>query len=144
MLVPQTAEYALRALAYLATLDSGEGIKARDLSVQTSIPLHYLWKIMRRLVLAGLVDSKKGHGGGFSLSRAREEVTIRMVLVALECEPDPTRCAFGWDECNPGNPCPLHPAWSRLNQQFEEWMSSTSLADLGPWNPLNTRTGDGT
>ena len=54
MLLPQTAEYALRAMAWLATIPQDEPVRARDLSQATGIPPHYLSKVLRRLVLADL------------------------------------------------------------------------------------------
>lgn len=130
MLIPQTVEYALRALAHLATLARGESVKAQELAEATNVPLPYLWKIMRRLVLAQLVESHKGHGGGFALLRRAASINIQAVLVALDCDPATDRCAFGWETCDPDNPCLLHPAWSVLNAQFRAWAGSTTLADL--------------
>ena len=57
MLFSQTGEYALRAMASLAISGSRASVPARDLSEQTGIPAHYLSKILRRLVLAGLLES---------------------------------------------------------------------------------------
>jgi len=68
MLLSQTAEYALRAMAWLATVSGDEPVRAVDLSSATGIPTHYLSKVLRRLVLANLLESQKGQGGGFSLS----------------------------------------------------------------------------
>ncbi|MBW2295571.1 MAG: Rrf2 family transcriptional regulator, partial [Deltaproteobacteria bacterium] len=68
MVLSQTAEYALRAMAWLATAPTREPVRAKDLSVATGIPSHYLSKVMRRLVLAGLLISQKGQGGGFLLA----------------------------------------------------------------------------
>src|SRR5690606_3193252 len=50
-----TAEYALRAMTMLALEAGGGAINARDLSGKTRVPVHYLNKIMNRLVEAGLV-----------------------------------------------------------------------------------------
>ena len=130
MELTQTAEYALRAMAYLALLDGSARAPALDLSRGTGIPAAYLSKVMRRLVLAGLVTSQKGHGGGFSLARAPAKVRFSDILAAAGYDLLPDRCAFGWGRCNPTHPCPLHPAWSRLNEQFNGWASTTTLDDL--------------
>jgi alkaline phosphatase D len=60
----QTAEYALRAMAWLALRSPHEPVLARELSQGTQIPAQYLSKILRRLVLAGMLESRKGRGGG--------------------------------------------------------------------------------
>ena len=130
MYLPQTTEYALRAMTYMANLPAGTAVRARDLSKATSIPSHYLSKILRRLVLADLLESQRGHGGGFSLSREPAEIRFLDVLIALDFRPDPTHCAFGWGTCDANKPCPLHGVWSRLNHLFCEWATNTTLADV--------------
>lgn len=130
MRLTQTAEYALRAMAYLANLPAGEAIRARDLAVPTNVPPHYLSKLMRRLVVAGLIHSQKGHGGGFTLARPPEEISLQQVLSAADVELVDDQCAFGWARCNSAIPCPLHPAWSRLKDACLHWARDTTLADL--------------
>ena len=130
MVLSQTAQYALRAMAWLTTLPSGEPIRVKDLSNATSIPSHYLSKVMRRLVLAGLVTSQKGQGGGFLLAKPPDEIPFIAILTAVDAYANDGSCAFGWGQCDSVHPCPLHDSWSRLNEQFEAWAKGTTLADL--------------
>lgn len=130
MFLTQTAEYALRAMAHLALLENGEPIRAAELSRATGIPVHYLSKIMRRMVLAGLVASQKGHGGGFVLGRPAAEIRFSDVLTAVGVEPEPDRCAFGWGRCSSVNPCPLHRSWTELNERCQRWAGETTLEDV--------------
>ena len=139
MVLPQTAEYALRAMAWLATLPAGEQVRAVDLSVTTGIPTHYLSKVLRRLVLAGLLNSQKGQGGGFSLARPASEIAFLDILTAVDAYPVQGRCAFGWGDCEVNNPCPLHPAWSRLSELLQEWASESTLAEVARNAELDPR-----
>ncbi len=126
----QTAEYALRALTHMAITESDAPHRAADLSEATGIPIHYLSKIMRRLVSAGLLDSQKGHGGGFTFARPLSKIRFADVLEAVDYETEPSSCVFGWGECSPRNPCPLHPFWSELKDDFAEWANQHTLADV--------------
>ncbi|MCP3983496.1 MAG: Rrf2 family transcriptional regulator [bacterium] len=130
MVFSQTAEYAFRAMAWLATAPAGKPIRVKDLSIATGIPSHYLSKVMRRLVLAGLLISQKGQGGGFLLSKAPEEIPFIDILTAVDAYSTDGRCAFGWGKCDSVHPCPLHGAWSRLNEQLQSWAEGTTLADI--------------
>jgi Rrf2 family protein len=131
MYVSQTAEYALRAMSYLANRGEADGgVRAADLAQEVSVPLAYLQKILRRMVVAGLLESRKGHGGGFRLIVSPQEVTFGDVLRAADFDLVPGHCAFGWNDCDPENPCPLHPAWSRLNDSITEWAESSTLSDV--------------
>jgi len=130
MLLSQTAEYALRAVVWLAAHGEEGPVRASDLSGATGIPVHYLAKILRRLVLAGVLTSQKGQGGGFSLARPPQEIRFLDVLEAVDAYPSEERCAFGWGDCNAADPCPMHPSWSRLAEAVKEWAHSTTLADV--------------
>ena len=131
-MLSQTAEYALRAMTWMALLPTGEAIRTRDLSDATRIPQHYLSKILRRLVLRDLLVSQKGRGGGFQLSRAPEKITFQQILDAVDGAPKTGVCAFGWGSCSGEEPCPLHDAWSEMNTAFQRWAEQTTLADISP------------
>jgi Rrf2 family protein len=130
MFISQTAEYAIRAMSAIATLPAAEKVRAADLGRSTGIPAPYLSKILRRLVLADLLVSQKGQGGGFALARPAREIRFIDILNSVDAFPAEGRCAFGWGSCNEADPCPLHGAWSRLNFNLREWASNTNLAEI--------------
>ena len=130
MIVTQTAQYALRVLAYMTTRPENEPVRSQDLSEETGIPSHYLSKIMRRLVEAGLLHSQKGHGGGFRFARPLDEIRFLDVLEAMDVEVEPKACVFGWGACSGDNPCPLHPFWSDLKTHFVDWAEQYTMADV--------------
>ncbi|MFZ5478433.1 MAG: Rrf2 family transcriptional regulator [Myxococcota bacterium] len=134
MLLTQTAEYALRAMATLTALPPAEALQAREIAARSGVPVPYLSKILRRLVLDGLLLSRKGHGGGFTLAKAPGDIRFAEVLAAADFVPGDDHCAFGWGSCDGQNPCPLHPAWSRAKSDFVRWAEETTLADVGVGN----------
>jgi Rrf2 family protein len=123
----QTAEYALRAMARIAAQGEGEPLLARDLSVETRIPEQYLSKILSRLVVAGILRSKKGRGGGFTLARPPARIHLRAVLKAVDACPQKGRCAFGLQACSAKHPCALHAGWCRLSDNFHRWAARTTF-----------------
>ena len=139
MLVSQTSEYALRAMAWLASAPPDEPVRSRDLAAGSGIPLHYLSKILRRLVLAELLVSQKGKRGGFVLARPTHEIRFLDILAAVDAYPTQGRCAFGWGECDELNPCTMHDTWSELNERILSWAANNTLADVqskvpDPWS----------
>jgi Rrf2 family protein len=126
----QTAEYALRAMARIAAQGAAEPLLARDLSVETRIPRQYLLKILRRLVVAGILVSKKGRGGGFSLARSPARILLRDVLSAVDAYPQKGRCAFGLHVCSRSRPCALHAGWCRLSDDFHRWAAKTTFGRM--------------
>lgn len=129
VLLPQTAQYALRALVILGRRRSGERVGGAELAEAAHVPRAYLAKVMRRLVVAGLVQARRGRGGGFALRRPAERLRVADVLAAVDV-PDERQCAFGWAACRDDRPCPLHPAWKALRERVEEWAGETRLSDL--------------
>jgi Rrf2 family iron-sulfur cluster assembly transcriptional regulator len=132
MLLSQTAEYALRAMAFLATAPPGSAVRARDLSQATGIPAPYASKVLRRMVAAGLLSGQKGHGGGFQLSRPPEEIRFLDVLEAADDSLQPDRCAFGLGRCGGHNPCLLHDSMAALKESVLAWARRTTLAAAVP------------
>lgn len=130
MQLTQTAEYALRAMAHLAVLQDGGAVRARDLAAASGIPAHYVSKLLRRLVVAGLLESRKGHGGGFALARPPEDIRVVDILEAVDYPVELDRCAFGWGTCDVDAPCPLHAVWSELKEAFGRWAENSTLADI--------------
>ena len=129
-LLTTTAEYALRALAELATEGPAEAVRASDLAARTGVPEAYLSKVLRRLVSRGLLHGTKGHGGGFMLARPAARIRFIDVLEAVDAMPEANRCIFGQPRCSEANPCALHPAWSKMKGAFEAWARTTTLADV--------------
>lgn len=129
MILNQTFVYALRALAALAQEPAAASLRAADLATRTDVGVHYLSKVMRRLVDGGLVSGRKGPGGGFTLARPLDRIRIADVLAALDLRVESEACSFGRGDCDPERPCPLHAIWSRLQVSVDAWSRETTLAD---------------
>lgn len=132
MLLNQTAEYALRAMAVLATRWPDARVTSSELSDEANIPTHYISKVMRRLVLAKLVSAQRGHHGGFRLAKAPSAISFMDVLEAVDFQHEEQHCAFGLGKCNSSSPCALHPAYSALNACFRTWAMETTLVSATP------------
>lgn len=130
MIISQTAVYALRAVVVLALSPEGVLVPAKELAHRTGVPQHYLGKVMRQLVVAGLVRGSRGHGGGFALDRPPADVHFADVLAAVGAGARPGVCAFDWQSCDPRHPCPLHPAWSQMQEALDRWAHTTTLRSL--------------
>jgi len=129
MYLSRPAEYALRAMNYLARQEPTVRILNRDLAEAINVPAPFLSKIMRRLTASGILNAKKGHHGGFFLARPPAEVRFIDILRAVDFEPTSAHCLYGLDNCDVQNPCPLHHEWTILKGQIEEWAKSHTLGD---------------
>ena len=85
MRVSAKAEYACRAVLELTRYnDKAEVIHISDIAVRQSIPEKYLVQILLQLQRAGLVRSKRGATGGYSLARAPAEISLGDVIRAMD------------------------------------------------------------
>lgn len=79
MALTQTAEYALRAVVWLA-LHPGRPQTTRQIADATLVPSSYLPKVFLPLVRAGLVTGQRGLRGGYTLRKDPSEVTLLEVV----------------------------------------------------------------
>ena len=77
-------QYAICGVFDLAYNGRGEPVQIRVISERQAIPGRYLEQIFQRLRRAGLVTSKRGPGGGYTLSRSPARITLRDVVEAVE------------------------------------------------------------
>ena len=124
-MISQTAEYALRAVVYLA--DQKQPRTTADIAETTQVPAGYLSKVMQGLSRAGLVKSQRGLHGGFVLTDDPHDLTVLTVVNAV----DPVR---RFQECPLGlhgkNLCPLHRKLNDAAVLVEETFGDTTVADL--------------
>jgi Rrf2 family protein len=131
MIYSATTEYAIRALAHMATLETGDRILARDLAAATGIPRQFLGKILHRLARLGLLESAKGRGGGFRFQADPKSLKVADVVSAVEGGDLTKVCVLGLDECNDRQPCPMHDQWVNFRTALMDRVYSMTVADLG-------------
>lgn len=87
MNISSSADYAVRALLYLAHANQKRGVERvsiHEIAEAEEISEKYLESIFRKLRSAGIVDSFRGPSGGHSLSRAASEISIADVIRAVD------------------------------------------------------------
>jgi Rrf2 family protein len=84
MNVGRRVDYAIRALSYLAAQPAHRITGSKEITQRQDIPSHYLSKIMKDLVAAGLIKSHVGCKGGFSLARKANAISLKEVYEAVE------------------------------------------------------------
>ncbi|RFC45257.1 MAG: Rrf2 family transcriptional regulator, iron-sulfur cluster assembly transcription factor [Verrucomicrobia bacterium] len=84
MRISKRAEYALRALAMLASRDPGSPVQIQELAEAGGIPLKFLEQILLILRRADLLVSKRGLGGGYRLGRQASAITLAEVIQLMD------------------------------------------------------------
>lgn len=77
-------QYAFKALMYLAQNDTGEPILIAEIAEKKNIPLKFLENILLELRKAGVLDSKKGKGGGYFFNQRPTDVRLAKIMRLIE------------------------------------------------------------
>jgi len=124
----QTTEYALRVIAYVASL-GGEAATTRQISVATHVPEGYLAKVVRSLNREGLLNSQRGLHGGSVLARPPEQITVYDVINAIDPLPRITTCPLGL-KSHGTRLCALHRKLDDAVALVERAFRTSTIADL--------------
>lgn len=121
--------YAVTAMLDLAIHYSDGPITLADISGRQGISLSYLEQLFSKLRKHGLVDSARGPGGGYRLSRPSSEIAVVEVITAVDEKVDATRCG-GKGNCQGEERCLTHELWTDLSSQIYDFLSNITLGDL--------------
>jgi Rrf2 family protein len=123
------ADYALRAAAELAVRAPAQ-VKSADLATAQEIPPKFLENIMLDLKRAGLVASQRGAEGGYTLSRAPEEIKLADVIRAVEGPLANVRGVRPEALAYEGAAKPLREVWVAVRVNLRAVLEQVTLADL--------------
>jgi Rrf2 family protein len=128
--------YGVRAIfdiAYHAQDQPHGSAQARDIARREQIPLRYLEQIFQDLRRAGLVESKRGPRGGYSLKRDPASITLADVVRALQGPIEAMVAALdeeGGRGEEPNSRALMTSLWQDLARDVTAWFSGVTIADL--------------
>ncbi len=130
MQITRQADYAVRAVLYLARLGTAERAATSTVAEEQRIPPSFLAKIISQLSIAGLLHTSRGARGGVTLAREPKDITLLEVIEAIdgpiqlnECVGEDALCSFDED-------CPLKPVWSEAQTELVKRLKGTNFATL--------------
>jgi Rrf2 family protein len=129
------ARYALRALYALSAEEASGPILIADLAEREKIPHKFLETILLELKNAGVLKSKKGKGGGYSLARSPEQITMGQVIRIIDGPLAPIPCAserafVRCEECVDETTCGTRQVMKKVRDAIAAILDSTTLADV--------------
>jgi len=120
--------YGLRAMVELACCDGRTQLDR--IAVSQEISRKYLDAIFSTLKAAGLVQSRRGVGGGQRLLKDPGEIRVGDIFRAIEGQLAITDCIANAQSCERAETCVARGVWVRLNQAIERCLDEIVLADL--------------
>jgi Rrf2 family transcriptional regulator, cysteine metabolism repressor len=132
MRVTAKGEYATQAVLYLALQYPGV-LTIHDIAQRHHIPLKYLEQILLELKRGGVLESKRGVNGGYTLARAPEEISVGEVLRIVDGAFAESSCihneAMG-GVCVEGQSCGLKQTWRDVQGAVEKILFATTFEDV--------------
>ena len=128
MKISTKGRYGLKAMLDIAVYSSSENVTLKSVSERENISEKYLEQIFSALRKNGLVNSKKGAQGGYTLSKSMSKITVGDILRVLEgdllvVQEDETEKDM-MDKCIQKN------IWDKLNSSINSIVNSITLEDL--------------
>ena len=139
MMFSTKAEYGVRVMAHLARTGGDDPISLGTIADSEGLPLAYLEHLVQRLRKAGLVESRRGAHGGYTLARDAGEISMAEVVRALEGDIAPIECISadpdGTLVCvreglDGHEPCATKLLWTRVQGSIVRTLNEMTLADL--------------
>lgn len=129
LMIPQTAEYALRAVSYIAEHQAAGPVPVSTVARALGAPQNYLSKTLHELGRAGVLQSTRGVRGGYRLGAAPDEIRLSDIVEPYLTDA-PRRCIMGHERCQDEAPCGAHRRWRELNELGRAFFADLTLGDL--------------
>lgn len=123
------SRYAVTAMLDIAYHNKGNPVSLREISERQNISLSYLEQLFSRLKKSGLVDSVKGPGGGYKLSKDADDIVIAEVIQAVDEKLETTACN-GKANCHNNKQCLSHNLWEDLGLEIKNFLSDVTLQQV--------------
>jgi Rrf2 family protein len=134
-MISKKTKYALKAMGYLARNSHGQPVLIAELASAEKIPKKFLEFILLALRKGGLLTSRIGKGGGYSLALEPSQITVGSIVRILEGEFSLVHCldGNGTQQCEDGNNpecCGIHLVMVDMKKSITSVFESTTLADI--------------
>lgn len=137
MRISTKSRYGLRALFDMAYNCGTEPTQIQDISRRQQISPRYLEQIFQKLKKAGVLNSKRGPQGGYSLARTPDKITVLEIVRATEqdllfvdCAAEGRKSSRRKTTCVLDGSCVTQTVWKEANEVLETLLAGITLETL--------------
>ncbi len=132
MKLSKKGEYALRAMIVLSLNYERGSVQIHEIAEKEKIPEKFLERILLDLKKAGLLQSKRGIGGGDSLIRSPKEITFAEVIRIIDGPLAPLGCVSKWAHirCSEENNCGLQSVMKEVRDSIAKILEGSTFDDV--------------
>jgi len=129
-MLSKTAEYAIRAVLYMARRGDTTPASADEIAEALDAPRNYLSKTLNSLAKERILNSVRGPRGGFSLAVPVGDLTIARIVDAFDTSRASGMCLLGGTPCDPSRPCTAHDRWVEIHRSSRAPMETTTIGQM--------------
>ena len=131
-MLTKKGKYGLKALLHLASLPPGSSTVVTEIATSNNIPKKFLDAILLELRNNGILKSKKGAGGGYSLAKPAAEIRIGQAIRALDGPLAPILCASRTayqpcDDCSDPETCQVRLSMTEVRDAISDILDNMTL-----------------
>ena len=129
MRITTKGRYGLRAILKLAEQEGNKPISISTIANEEQISPEFLEQIFYKMKKTGIIKSTRGPGGGFSLTKPLNEISLADILDAVG-EPvtlSPCSTADSRKTCNRTADCSAYNIWHEVSEHFNDYLGSLTL-----------------
>lgn len=132
MRVSKKGEYALRAMIDLSLNYKKGAVHIHEISEREKIPEKFLEQILLELKKSGLLQSRRGIGGGYSLIKSPKEITLAQVIRIIDGPLAPLSCVSKWAHisCPEEKDCGLYSVMLDVRNAIAKILEAVTFADV--------------
>lgn len=132
MQITRQADYAIRAVLYVAKLGANQRAATRQIAEEQHIPPSFLAKIISQLSIAGLLQTSRGARGGVTLAKQPDEISLLEVVEAIDGPIMLNECVIDEKACTFGEVCPLRSVWCNAQDDIIARLRNTRFSHFAP------------
>jgi Rrf2 family protein len=130
MKISTNSRYGLRALIYISQYKGDKPVTRQEISENIDVSENYLQSILKKLKDIGMINTFKGPGGGYRLSRPANEINLFDIIDSLETTTCLLECLDKPETCCKVDDCLSRPVWDGLSHVIQEYLSQYTLIDV--------------
>lgn len=130
MMLRRSAEYALRAVLFIARSGDQGASSADRIAAALGVPRNYLGKILNQLVRFEVLTSTRGPHGGFMLAQTADRIPLERVVAPFQELPARGVCLLGNRPCTGEQPCTAHEIWRSMADPVRTFFRTTTIEQM--------------
>lgn len=129
MQLTRYSEYAMRAMAHLASAPAGETVHISEIAKEWDVPENLLRQLVPRLVKAGFVTTFRGRSGGIKLNRASSLISVLDIIESIEGVVQINSCLTP-SSCTRIGLCSMQSIWQEAQNALLNVLRNKKLSEI--------------